>query len=496
MIDRVSSLQGGVPETTIGDANNVPVSSDKDVTELLRERNSGTSSVVDLNVRAVRVQSIRGVNTGGGHVVRDANVSELTVVSRTSRAKRVPRLQGIRPGVVASLIRDGVHQKIRVNQREVVRALSQTSGVLVDQRGEGNRVRGGLSVSVNTSGRQSSVVTPLATTRARGQVVQRRVLSSEAEENNRVRQTNVEGGRGRDILEGSGLSALDLVNQNIARGVTHLNTLVVVNNSVVSERLRVNHARGRGSRSTALVDNNIVDSGVREFTERTVGNDDQLLPSAEGVVDLNVVERQSRNRQSNTRVLAEPERKRDREVATRTERSTSNNRVNHAADVTDHVLVANALGTRLAELVVHVKPETVELLHSQLVKGNGNLVEDVVHKVASPSQRSGVVNISNETNLGDTTAEPNAHDVVTRSVDRSTHITLTEVNRASVAKRNRDVREPVTLLNSGDEPRNRVGTTVQVTLELGESCEVNKDITCVSRASRHFILKYGFIKFF
>ena len=93
------------------------------------------------------------------------------------------------------------------------------------------------------------------------------------------------------VLERSILRRLHLVDEDITGSVTHLHALVVVHDSVVGIRRRVNERRLGG----LLADHEHIGARRRAATTgggRTREDHNKLLPAAERVVDLDVVERQ------------------------------------------------------------------------------------------------------------------------------------------------------------------------------------------------------------
>ena len=434
-------------ERAIGHTRNVPVSAKHDMPVLLGEGNLVTGRVRVLNDVAVLIlrKTGSGVDTsrrlsGRRHLVTDADVSQLAEVGRTGRLQRIPRQKRVGPHVVAGLIRSRVRHEVGMDEREVVAAGGKTTGVLVDQIGELNRVETGV-------GRLGRVVRPLATTAARVPSQKRNVLGGPSEHNDSVRKTNIEGGTSRDILERSVLSALDLVNKHITRGVTHLDTLIVVNDGVVSLSLRVTQSRllvlgtedvhiRAGSRTTGTWAIGAAGGGGTRV------DDNKLLPLADHIVDVDLVERKSGNRKCDTTVLAEEERQDAGEVSTGTKRHTRGYRGCHRSDVTDHVTVTNPLRAALAKLVVEVEPVVIKLLDDKLVERDVDLLKQVVHKVAGPSDArvgedtGGTTNdtILNQLKLGDLSAEPNVQNVICGTVNVSADVLLSEIHDTTVSQ--------------------------------------------------------------
>lgn len=226
-------------------------------------------------------------------------------------------------------------------------------------------------------------------------------------------------------------------------------------------------------------------------TSRTGPQDQEITPVPEGVVDLDVVEGESRNREGDTRVLAEPEREDEGEVTTGTEERVQvgsragRDKGRHRGNVADHGVVGKLLLCRDAEGGVKVEPEVVELLHNQLVERDRDLLEEVVHKVVGPPNGSILTDGTEEANIRELAAEPHVQNVVGGAVDRGGNVLLTKADRAVVTESDRDVGEPVRLLHGGDKPRHGVGTTIQKSFDLGESREINETNSWVRCGKRH-----------
>ncbi len=366
--------------------------------------------------------------------------------------------------MVARLVgRRGAHQ-VGVDQREVIGTLRETSRRFVNQRDVGNRVKTGI-VGLGR------VIGPLGTLDTTIDGSNRHVLGSEAEEDDRVGETNVEAGTGRDILEGRDLCLLDLRNQHITTVLTNLGTLILVDDCIVSigrgvdnhgaDRLTsLNHVR-LGGRNT--------EASTRQTTDRGGSgiDNDEILPVTEGVVDANLIEGQRTSRESNTRILGEVEGEGHGEVSTGTQRvgatlrQSGTNGVGHGRNITNHVTVSNTLGSRLAELEVKVEPERLKLLNREVIEGQSHLLKKIVHQVASPTDRAVHEETSRirmlELNLGDLAAEPDVENIITRTGNQRRNILLVKVNRSRVAKLNWNVRKPITLLQTCDKPSKQVG---------------------------------------
>lgn len=202
--------------------------------------------------------------------------------------------------MVTGLFGSSIGEKIGVDERIIIATVRQSDSALVNQGSVGDGIERKKRFSSGSSG-FSTVVGPFSTTTA-GRVIQNTdVLSGKEEGNDGVRETNVEGRLGGDIFEGSILSRLDLVNEHITRSITHLDTFVIVNNSVVSTGLRILERRllASGSLNVDVVDgSNATTDGAGGG--KTGVDDNEIFPSAESVVDLDIVERESGNGESKT----------------------------------------------------------------------------------------------------------------------------------------------------------------------------------------------------
>lgn len=465
------------------------------MTILLREVNDNTSAVGvldDGSIRGLRLTR-SGVDTGrslggGGRIVDDGHVRQLGVVGTAGGLQNLPRLDAVRPPMVTGLLRSGIRQQVGVDEGEVVTSRSKTNGVLIDEGGVGDGVKTvGLVQRDVGDGGEGGVVGPLTTTGLRP-AQKTDVLSGVEEAHDGMRQANVERALGADVLEGSILSGLNLADKHIARSITHLDALIIVDNGVVSTGLRVldGGLLGGGAKDVDIRGSgNTTSTGATRTTDnRGTGEDnDEFLPGTDVVVDLDVIEGESGDGESETGILTEPEGEGDREVATGTEGSTNGDGVSHGQDLTDLVTVTETLGTGHAELVVEVEEEVVKLLNDQLIERDGHLLKEIVHQVVGPSQPS----VGEDTLVGldgnevlvqidqrDLAAEPNVEDVIGGSVDGGSDVTLAEVDGADVTELNGDVREPIRLLDTGDEPGNRIRTTEKETAQLGESCQIDE----------------------
>ena len=256
--------------------------------------------------RAVLEETLSGVDSRLRGVVADGHVGELAHVGRGRGADGIPRLEGVRVKVVTSALGDGIGKVPCVSKSKVVRVVGETHAVLIEQVSERDRV--GTGGRGQNHLRQSGVVGLLMTVLTRELSLESNIPGLVGEAHNSVGHADVKARARGNVLEGSILSLLNLVNQDIARGITHLDTLVVVDHSVVSVGLNAIQLRRQ------IVLSNTGNVGgeranvVRAANQRSSGvNHHQLGKVAEVISDLHVIEGQSSNGQSDTRVLAKEE---------------------------------------------------------------------------------------------------------------------------------------------------------------------------------------------
>ena len=474
-----SRLQSRVSERAVRHTRNVPVLRGEDVGECLREDDRETVHVLrDRRTSAVdRCRRIRGSDASRRHRLDDRDVCQLAVVGRTARVVE-PCNQGIRPQMVPSLIRNCIRPDVGQSPHEVVRAHRKTSRVLVQEVGVGNRV-------CTEAGRVGRVVGPVS---LRGCVA-----SCVAEQRDRVGQTEVETRRSRHILERSALDGLLLIDEHITRSITHLHTLIIVNDSIMGICLRIDERRSLSSLS--------VDSDLRIGTRSTgtratratdgkcaTVEDDEVVELTEAVVDLDIIERQSGDWQSDTAVLREPEWKNCGTIGTVTERDTRADWGNHGSDLTDHVAVTDTLGSTKTELIVEIHPERIKLHHNKLIECDIDLAEQIVHEIVRPTDGSICESAGNDSTRcspqrdnGDLCTEPNIEDIVPTAIYARRSVCLTKVKETLAPELNRNIGEPVGLLHTTDKPSDRIRTTIQEAFLFREGGKIDE---CAGRCRR------------
>ena len=275
----------------------------------------------------------------------NADVGQLAVVGRAVGVD-VHQIQGVGVQVVASLLRDGRSAVPRLDQGEVVnRHVRQTLGVLVVDRDLGQGIGGGSRVERHTSGsrdrRGRRVVSPFS--------LVGRVLQSKEQSLDGVREVDVNAGRVAGGINRLRVVGLDLLNQQVTGSLAHQLTLIVGHQGVLGPYLDV----GQGN------------VGVRQIGRRGIGrhttrastasdgsnvvNDQQIRPVAEVEAQLHFVVRQGGRRQGNTRVAGVAVRQRQHQRGGRDDQTVVGSAhsvrvVVQQRDVTDHVVVADALG--------------------------------------------------------------------------------------------------------------------------------------------------------
>ena len=393
----------------------------------------------------------------------DGNVSKLVEVSGTVSTKALPRTSRVRPQVdVSSTLRcngNNVGHEVGEDQVEVVRSLAETLRVLVRQAGEGNR--GTLVIVVLVA----VVVRPLTSTGSVS-VEEGGVLVCPDQVNDRVRKTEVLRDRGtgdRNLVD-----RLDLLDEDITGGITHLKTLVVVNHNIVSIQFGIDE-------TNILVEVDSSSIGDEDITNNsTIINNNKNLPVTERELDVDIVVGESSDRESKTSVLTKPEGKDDRVESTISLNIVSDGTCGsrytiERSDISNHILVSNVLGGSDTKLLVEVKPVRIELLEEKLVKLDLAGINDVVHKLASPADLT-----DRRADKGEAGTEPHSGDVISGTVENVGHTRVVEINSTLGTEGQGNVREPVTLGNSSDELGNSVGSTIEEGLHLGESRHIGE----------------------
>jgi hypothetical protein len=529
---------------------------------------------------------------GSGRKVEvELNVGELAVVGGTKRVEAC-QVHGVRVKVVTSLARDGRRVEELSDLGVVVSAQVDTLSVLVDERDVGNGILGVVRRVEHTIGKRdtsrSRVVRVLT---GDGGVLHtpHKTLNGVREA-----KVDAVGGRVGITDSGNLLlllldehitrvathaATLSIADNGVSspdlRGGGELESAV----DVAVERERPTREGRDVARSRGIVD--ITDQKLGEL--------------AEGEVDSHLVVRESRSGKSDTRVTSVRKREREvksarRKVATlkrssndvtsgatdishltdgvktpggdgirgkmhlidvlvgsialgtksgntsggtrRTElKSVQSKRVGKIIRVTDHVVITSTLRLRDGKSSPEVQEVGGELSSSKLVEADAALLNQVVHKVTSPTDsdsrscrstlksverspsgssgsqsrvplslgvRVDVVGMSSqgsvlatsvtdEVDLGSGNTKPVVDKVITSARDVGMEITTRLVGRLAGSKLNGDSAEPRTLHGIADKRGDSVATTVHILLNIGVSSQINK------RSLGHFDLGNIFI---
>jgi len=121
----------------------------------------------------VLVEGLSGLDGRVGGIVGERDVGELGVVGRGRGAGRIPGLETIRVHMVAGVLRDGVGKVPGMGQGEIVRGVSETNRVLIEQSGEGDGIGGRDSKRRGEDAGKGSIVRPLNTVFARVELTER-----------------------------------------------------------------------------------------------------------------------------------------------------------------------------------------------------------------------------------------------------------------------------------------------------------------------------------
>ena len=397
------------------------------------------------------------------------DVGELAVVGRAVRVD-VQEVERIRVEVVSSLLRDGRGAVPRLDEREVVnRHVGQTLGVLVVERDLGNCVRCGGRSEVDTRCLRNwgggRIVGPLGLVRG--------VLESEHERLDRVREVDVNASGVAGRVNRLRVVRLDLLNEDITRSLAHELTLVVADEGILGPHLHV------GQLDVGVQE--VRRGGIGGHTTRTsttgdggdVVNDEKVGPVAEVEAQLHLVVGQSSRRESNTRVAGVAIRERQDERGGRDDETVVGGTngvgvVIEEGNVSDHVIVANALGRGDREGRPEIKEVVVKTHLDQIVEGHCRLLQQVVHQVARPTD----ARVGAETSRGgvhrhrrERHTQPVEQEVITST--RNVGIPLNTERRGLVQRQGRrHNREPSGLGDTADEVRDGLGAAVHVLLWL------------------------------
>lgn len=450
----------------------------------------------------------------------EGDVRELAVIGGAHGVLR-PHIQRIRDAVITGFLRDGIREVVRGDPHVVVGTHGVPRSVLVPELSEGVRVgtftrvagtRGLDRLSISGADKVKGerglggVIGALTTESTLGEETERDVLSHIKQRNDGVGEPEVEG-LGVHVGKDGGGGSLVLSDEDITGGITHLVTLILMDDGVVRESLGADKSGGGSTGGGSIrPDGDIIDGGGVESTSgvRSGEDNDELGEVAEDVVDLDVVEGEGGGGERDTRVFSEEERERDHARGTITNRVAERGsgksvgvttEGGHGGDVTDHVVITSLLGRRDLVLADNIEVVVVELLDDKLVECDLALLDKIVHEIAAPSNTGGraVRRASGglETDAGDDRAEPSVEDVVTGPVDGGGNVLGAEIGGSrDVTKRHGDEGEPVRLLDGRDEEGDRGRASVKERLEFGVGRKIDEGggrSSSSSSSSRHFI---------
>jgi len=367
---------------------------------------------------------------------------------------------------------------VGVDKGEVVRShLGEPVGVLVDERGLGNRVgsssRGEVKDSSIVERRGDGVVGPLSTEGG--------VPGGEEQNLDRVREADVEGllrvgGRGERLARGG----LDLLDEDVPRGAGHALPLVVGDDGVVGPHLGVSEDRGGGDVSSDNRD--APDTGAR------VLSDEEVLPVPEGEGDAHLVVGKGRGGEGNATVPAVEEGKREVEGGGG-EFVLVGGGGGEVSVVSDHVVVTVALAGRHSEGRPEVKVVVVEPGSDEVVEGDAAIPDKIVHQVPGPTNTGGGSS-GRGVNRRKGKAQPRVEEVVTRAGDRDGPLLAEGRSSRGTGENNRHLGEPGRLPRLTDEVRGSIRAAVKVFLDLVESSKIDESRGNIRSANRsHFLYK-------
>ena len=274
------------------------------------------------------------------------------------------------------------------------------------------------------------------------------------------------------------------MNEDITGSITHLDTLIVVDDGVVGKGLNTSQMRRLSINGEPV---NILNDGVNGDSGNCSRIDhDQFLPVSEVVSDLDIVEREGSHWEGNTRILTKEEGEGDRQKST-ADREAWTDWAGIRAEHTDHVLVTDTFGSTDTELIVVIEPVVVELLDLEVVELDLDVTNEVVHQVVYPSNASVSSRYSAfEADSRELGSQKHGKDVISLARKGKRSFARSEVGaRANVAEGDWDMGEPIGLLNASYEPSDGIGATIEKTFKLTKSGKVDKCNRCCHVGIRH-----------
>nr|WNL49737.1 hypothetical protein MarFTMF_221 [Marseillevirus sp.] len=355
----------------------------------------------------------RGVDSGGSRNVLVRHVGELGIIGRTLgvRGKGVQR---VRVRVVASLLGNGLLPVPRHHKAVIVGTVADAGSRLVHKLGSLKRVKTGI-------GRLGGVVGPLSRSGA--------IPDGVEVTNNGMRHADVDGDKSVELrkIDGRLVDLLHLLDDHVTGILTHLDALVVVHNGIVTPGLDVGDGgsvRAVNESESGVIRNlnNIVDGG-RVGTNTHV-QDEKVLPPAEAVVNLDVVEGESGHGKSETGIFSVEKRDRKIEEFTSAKGVASRHRINHGGNISNHVPVTDTLRSVDVELRIKVEPIAVKLVDDKVIESDIHLLDKIVHEVPGPTDSG--ISVDGATSVGwadsnqrKTDAQPSVENVIAGAIHRS-----------------------------------------------------------------------------
>ena len=128
-------------------------------------------------------------------------------------------------------------------------------------------------------------------------------------------------------------------------------------------------------------------------------------------------------------------------------------------------------------------------MNLEVVKLDLHVANQVVHQIGDVTHvwdLGSNTDVGLEANSGHPHTEESAQDVVTLSGQGVRSLASTKLSAGTnVTKGNRNMGEPIALLNRGNEPCDGVRATIHETLEFSKSGKVDEQYLCGHRGERH-----------
>ena len=407
-----------------------------------------------------------GLGLGGGGEL-DTDVGQFAKVGGAVGVD-IQQVQGVGIQVVAGLLGDGGGTVPGLDEREVVdRHVRETLGVLVVDRHLGQGIRGSRGVERHTSGggdsRGGRVVGPVSLVGG--------VLESKEQGLDRVGEVDVDAGGVAGAVNRLRVVGLDLLDEQIAGGLAHQLALVVGHQSVLGPDLDVRQGDVRVGqiRLGGIGGDTTRASTARDGSD--IVDDQQVGPVAKVKAQLHLVVRQRGGGEGNTSVagVAVGEGQHQgggRDGQTIVGGTDGIGVVVQQRDVANHVLVADTLGRGDGEGRPEVQEVVIETHLDEVVKGDGGLLQQVMHQVAGPTNAG----VGTETrgggidgDRGEGHAQPVEQEVITSTGDVGIPL-HTKLGGLVEGQRGGDNREPGRFGHTANKVRDGFSTAIHVLL--------------------------------